>query len=157
MAPLQHRGSSKSPVNEINLSRANLSRRRYARRPQDRIRAYAMRATDNIFGAPRPHRGTCGPRDTIICQHSGRGGSSSETLAIKGPRRFPRLGDSITRPAKLTWIWKKRRGFQLFSYLIRYVASYRLDKKWWEKKYHSCSSKGASRILVIFQIKLKQR
>lgn len=28
-----------------------------------------MRATDNISGSPRPHRGTCGPRDTIIWHH----------------------------------------------------------------------------------------
>jgi len=37
--------------------------------PGIRIRAYAMRATDNISGSPRPRRGTCEPRDTIIWRH----------------------------------------------------------------------------------------
>lgn len=64
---LQHRGSSKSPVNEINLSRPIC--RVGVTRSQVRIRAYAMHATDDISGSPRPPRGTCGPRDTIIWHH----------------------------------------------------------------------------------------
>jgi len=154
MAPLQHRGSSKSPVNEINLSRANLSRRRYARRPQGRICAYAMRATDNIFGAPRPHRGICGPRDTIICQHSW-GKFIQRDPWIKGRRRFPRLGDSITRPAKSTLNLKKKRPtFRGFSHLICLSVGWKMTKG--KKKCHSRSSRGDSRILAIFWVKLKR-
>lgn len=110
MAPLQHRGSSKSPVNEINLSRANLSRRRYARRPQGRICAYAMRATDNIFGAPRPHRGTCRPRDTIICRHSWGGVHPARPLDKGAPSFSATRGfDHAARQIDVEWLNSKKK------------------------------------------------
>lgn len=57
MASLQHRGSSKSPVNEINLSQPICRVGVTLVGPKAVYASYTMRATDNIFGAPRSHRG----------------------------------------------------------------------------------------------------